>query len=67
MGLIYTFAMSGQEQTLLWILAAVLIGEIATWAAPPRTRPRHHVLVAAIVTGTLILIPIFAFGPWATG
>lgn len=67
MGLIYAFAMSGQEQTLLWILTAVLIGEIATWAAPPRTRPRHHALIAAMVTGTLILIPVLAFGLGATG
>jgi hypothetical protein len=66
-GLIYEFEMNSREQILVWVFMAVLIGETATWAGPPRSRPWHRVLVAAMVTGTLILIPVLAFGAGAFG
>ncbi|MHA6761086.1 hypothetical protein [Streptacidiphilus sp. PAMC 29251] len=62
MGFIYAFEASARQQTVLWFLAAVLIGEIATWAAPRRARPWNHILVAVTVTGTLVLMPFMAFG-----
>jgi hypothetical protein len=63
MGYVYAFELSERQQTALWLLTAVLIGEIATWAAPRRARPWHHIVVATAVTGTLVLIPLLALGP----
>ncbi|TDU03278.1 hypothetical protein EDD99_1697 [Streptomyces sp. 846.5] len=65
MGLISDILLNGRDVILLWLLAAVLIGEIATWAAPKGTRPWNHALVAVTVSATLVLIPVLAFGPGA--
>jgi hypothetical protein len=60
---IHAFELSTRDQTALWCFAAVLLGEIATWAAPRRAVPSHHVLVATAVTGALVLVPVIAIGP----
>jgi hypothetical protein len=63
MGYVYAFELSGQQQTALWLLTAVLIGEIATRAALRRARPWHHIVVATTVTSGLVLMPLLALGP----
>jgi len=56
----YELPLSGQDFTLLWLLMAVLIGELATWAAPRGTDPRTQVLVATGVSTVLVLMPLLA-------
>ena len=60
---VYAFELSARDQTVLWLFLAVLIGELATWVGPRRARPWHQALVAMVVTGTLVLIPVIAVGP----
>ena len=62
MGSVYTYELplSGPDFTLLWLLTAVLVGELATWAAPRGTSPQNQALVATGVSAVLVLMPLLA-------
>ena len=53
--------LTGTQLAFAWLFTALLVGEIATWAAPRRTRPWRLGLIANLVTGTLILWPLLTF------
>ncbi|WP_370081129.1 hypothetical protein [Streptacidiphilus sp. MAP12-16] len=55
--------LSGQYVALTYPLTSVAIGLVATRAAPPGASLRSKAVAAAVVSGTLILVPIMAFGP----
>jgi hypothetical protein len=55
--------LTGEQFAFAWLLLALLIGEVATWAAPRRTRPWRLGLVANLVTGTLLLWPLLTLAP----